>query len=555
MQALPRYLTAFDTRQLPSEATGVLVIGSGVAGLRAAIAAAEHTDVLLLTKTVLPDSTTSHAQGGIAMAPGGPESMESHVRDTLDVACGLAHLEAVEFMASHAQASFEDLCQWGMRFDRRNGELDYAREGGHSVARILHADGDATGRELARTLIARLNNTPSMRVVENCFVVDLLTINDRCVGALVVDSSGARRIVSARETILATGGCGRLYRETTNPPEATGDGVALAFRAGAELQDMEMMQFHPTVLFVDGACRSLISEAVRGAGAHLVDAAGRRFMPAYHDRAELAPRDVVSRAIVAELARSGDDCVFLDIHALGGDAFRRRFPQISRSCEQYGVHVDAGRIPVRPAAHYMIGGVRVSLDGRATLAGLWACGEVASSGIHGANRLASNSLLEGLVFGACAGDTAGRLAKSEQRTSALSIVSQLDDMQPRQGIWTALTTDIQNSMWNHVGISRDGEHLQSVADEFRRRLETPMALALDGPESFEVANMLTTGWLMALSAHRRQESRGVHGRTDFPTTNDADWRRHIVVWRGMNGVEIRNVELPMEAGVSLSADA
>lgn len=546
MQTIARYLTAFDTRQLPVETTGVLVIGTGVAGLRAAIAAAEHADVLLMTKTQMPESTTSHAQGGIAIAPGGSASTESHVRDTLDVACGLAHPDAVDFMATHARASFEDLCNWGMHFDRRNGELDYAREGGHSAARILHADGDATGRELARTLIAKLRCTSAIRVVENCFVVDLLTVDDRCVGALVVDASGVRRIVTARHTILATGGCGQLFRETTNPPEATGDGVALAFRAGAELRDMEMMQFHPTVLFVDGACRSLISEAVRGAGATLVDAAGRRFMPVYHERAELAPRDVVSRSIVAELAKTGAACVYLDIGAIGGDAFRRRFPQISKTCSHFGVDLEAGRIPVRPAAHYMIGGIRVDLDGHSSVPGLSACGEVASSGIHGANRLASNSLLEGLVFGARAGDAAGRLARAQVGASALSIETHIKDSEPRQGIWTALTADIRETMWNCVGISRDGERLQSVAADIRDLLGDPMALALDGPEAFEVANLLTTGWLMALSALRRTESRGVHYRTDFPAIDDANWRRHIVVRRRDNGVEFRDVDLPLE---------
>ncbi|MCB9853543.1 MAG: L-aspartate oxidase [Phycisphaerales bacterium] len=544
MQTIPRYLTAFDTAQLPADMASVVVIGSGVAGLRAAIAAAEHGDVLLLTKTVLPDSTTSHAQGGIAIAPGGEASRESHVRDTLDVACGLAHPDVVEFMARHAHESFQDLCDWGMRFDRRNGELDYAREGGHSHARILHADGDATGRELARTLIAALRATPNIRVVENCFAVDLLTAGDRCVGALVVDAAGALRTVIAKQTILATGGCGQLFRETTNPPEATGDGVALAFRAGAELQDMEMMQFHPTVLFVNGACRSLISEAVRGAGATLVDAAGRRFMPEYHERAELAPRDVVSRAILAELAKTNSDCVYLDIRGIGGDAFHRRFPQISKSCEHFGIDLDTARIPVRPAAHYMIGGIRVDLDGQSTLEGLLACGEVSSSGIHGANRLASNSLLEGLVFGARSGDVAGRIARAERDAKSLSIVSRATESPPREGIWTALTAEIQETMWDCVGISRDAAGLKYVAAKFGELLGDPMALALDGPEAFEVANLLTTGWLMAQSAERREESRGVHYRVDFPATDDARWRRHIVVRRSERGVEFREVDLP-----------
>lgn len=538
----PRYLVAFNTDQLPAETTDVLVVGSGVAGIRAALAAAAHANVTLVTKATLPDSTTSHAQGGIAIAPAGPEATTSHVRDTLDVACGLAHPEAVEFMASQAQASFLDLCNWGMNFDRRNGELDYAREGGHSHARILHADGDATGRELARTLIAQLRRTPSIDVEENCFVVDLLTGDGRCIGAILADERGDRRVLWARQTILATGGCGRIFRESTNPAESTGDGVALAFRTGAELQDMEMMQFHPTVLYVNGACKSLISEAVRGAGAKLRDAQGNRFMPAYHERGELAPRDAVSRAILAQLEKTNTACVYLDIRDIGIDAFRRRFPHISQSCDELGIDVAGGLLPVRPAAHYMVGGIRVDLDGRSTLHGLFACGEVASSGIHGANRLASNSLLEGLVFGARAGAVAGKLAKCGMADRGAPIRSGgFRRAADRTVDWRELRAWIQEAMWSRAGITRNGTTLHRLIEEIEGNLRDLASGTADSREAFEGWNLMTTAWLLAVSAARRAESRGVHFRSDFPTADDANWRCHIVMRRTDAGVEVRQM--------------
>lgn len=543
MVEFPRYLVAFDSNRSPCDATDVLVVGSGVAGIRAALAAAEHARVTLVTKATLPDSTTSHAQGGIAIAPAGPDARVSHVRDTMDVACGLAHPDSVNYMASQAQASFEDLCNWGMNFDRRNGQLDYAREGGHSHARILHADGDATGRELARTLIEQLHRTPAIRVVENCFVIDLLTSGNRCAGALMATEAGEHQTIRARETILATGGCGRIFRETTNPPEATGDGVALAFRAGAELQDMEMMQFHPTVLYVDGACKSLISEAVRGAGAKLVDAQGHRFMPDYHESAELAPRDAVSRAILAQLAKTNTACVYLDIREMGVEAFRGRFPHISQSCDHFGVDLDAGLLPVRPAAHYMVGGIRVDLDGRSTLPGLLACGEVASSGIHGANRLASNSLLEGLVFGARAGQHAGLLAKESENApaSSASIANQRAGASGRPIDWAGLRDWLQNAMWDRAGITRDGTTLHALITDLESHIRNLTGGPTDGRDAFESWNLLTTAWLMAVSAAQRTESRGVHYRSDFPAIDDANWRCHIVMRRTDVGMDVRQV--------------
>ncbi len=538
MNGIPQYLIPFDTGKLPIERARVLVIGSGVAGVRAALAAAEFGDVLLVTKAELPESATRHAQGGIAIAPAEKDATASHIRDTMNVACGLAHADAVDVMATCAHETFDDLCKWGMRFDKRNGELEYAREGGHSHARILHADGDATGRELARTLIEQLRRTASIRVIENRFVIDLLTDAGACVGALTMDPSGALSVIQAPRTILATGGCGRLFRETTNPPESTGDGVALAFRAGADIQDMEMMQFHPTVLYVGGACRSLISEAVRGAGAKLVDARDRRFMSDYDERAELAPRDCVSRAILAELEASGDACVYLDIREIGALAFRDRFPQISRSCDQYGVDLEAGRIPVRPAAHYMIGGVRVDLDGRTNVAGLFACGEVASNGIHGANRLASNSLLEGLVFGARAGESAGRAAAETPRhaplrivhTAANSVVAMMDESDALESL--------REIMWRNVGISRSAASLDEALNRIEAQLAHLASARLDQPAAFEFVNLIMTGWLMVRSAALRTESRGVHFRIDYPERDDAQWRRHIVIRRHADGVGV-----------------
>ena len=398
-----RYLIPFKAARLPQQFTDVLVIGGGVAGLRAAIAAADDgADVLILTKDTIDQSNTWYAQGGIAAVLQPADSYQSHVDDTEKGGAGLCDHQAVEVVIKEGPERVLELLEWGANFDKKAGNahgLAFTREGGHSFARILHAFGDATGKELAQTLIRTVRTREQIRVSENSFVIDLVTDNHRCLGVLAL-IDGSVQLLWAKQTIIASGGAGQLYRESTNPKIATADGHAMAYRAGATLQDMEMVQFHPTTLYIAGSSRALITEAVRGEGAFLVDRYGKRFMSSYHEMAELAPRDVVSRAIVEQIRKTHYTHVYLDVRHLPGQQFRERFPQLAHLTDEFGIDVTRELIPIHPAAHYMIGGVDANLVGRTSLKGLYAIGEAGCSGLHGANRLGSNSLLEGLAFGA-----------------------------------------------------------------------------------------------------------------------------------------------------------
>jgi L-aspartate oxidase len=404
-----RYIASFNSRNLPQMFTDCLVIGSGVAGIRAAIEASAFGMVSLVTKLGMFESNTTYAQGGVAVVLEADEedTPDLHIADTLKVGCGLNDIEAVKTVITEGQTCVKELIGWGAIFDSEAGELDFGREAGHSASRIIHAQGDATGKEIIRALYAHAQKCPNVTFHENYYVIDLLTENNRCLGALVYHDVIGLQILWAKQTILASGGCGRIFQETTNPEIATGDGIAMAWRAGAVMQDMEMIQFHPTTLYIAGASRALISEAVRGEGAYLVDKNGFRFMPEYHPDAELAPRDVVSRAIISQMEKTGSRFVFLDVRHIPYDTFAKRFPYITQLCESFDIDVSRQLIPVRPSAHYMMGGVKADLQARTNITGLYACGETACSGLHGANRLASNSLLEGLVFGRIAGQNAG----------------------------------------------------------------------------------------------------------------------------------------------------
>jgi L-aspartate oxidase len=361
----------------------------------------------------MEQSNSAYAQGGIASVIDPDDNFASHVDDTLVAGANLCDRDVVEMVVSEAPRHIRQLIEWGTNFDKEHGELMLGREGGHSHRRIVHALGDATGHEVMRAIIERVRSKVDAQIWPNTFTIDLLTHEGRCRGALVWNARHGRTFIWAKQTILCTGGAGQIYRETTNPEVATGDGHALAYRAGAELRDMEFMQFHPTVLYIAGGSRSLITEAMRGEGARLIDATGRRFMPDYDERAELAPRDVVSQAIVAQMEKTRQPSVFLDLSHLEAERVRKRFPGIARTCAEFGIDIATDPIPVRPGAHYMVGGVTVDHQGRSTVPGLWAAGEVTSSGLHGANRLASNSLLEGLVYGAHAGAGASALALEE----------------------------------------------------------------------------------------------------------------------------------------------
>src|SRR5215831_4086188 len=393
-----RYLVRFGPKQTKHLFTDLLVIGGGIAGLRAALAAPPPLAVLVITKDRVQQSNSAYAQGGIAAVRSPEDRFENHIEDTLTAGAGLCDRAVVEKVVREAPQQIDDLIACGARFDAEAGI-----EGGHSYHRIVHALGDATGFEVMRALIERAQKTPNLTLWDRTFTIDLLTHEGKCVGALVHRRHHGKLLVWAKQTILASGGAGMVYRETTNPPVATGDGMAAAYRAGAELRDMEFMQFHPTVLYVAGSSRFLISEAVRGEGAYLRDKNGRRFMPEEDPRAELAPRDVVAQAIFRCMERTQHPNVYLDLAHLDPARVHLRFPGIEKVCRGFGLDITHDPIPVRPGAHYMVGGVTVDDRGRTTLPGLWAAGEVSSSGLHGANRLASNSLLEGLVFGASCG--------------------------------------------------------------------------------------------------------------------------------------------------------
>lgn len=374
----PRYLIVFEPKRIAHRFTDVLVLGSGLAGLRAALAVPPSQQVLLATKEEARQSNSNYAQGGIAAVWDPEDRFESHSHDTLDAGKGLCDPAVVDLVVREAPARVRELIDWGASFDQRDGKYALTLEGGHSFNRVLHALGDATGREVIRAVLERTRRQPNILVYEDTFIIDLLTVDGRCVGALTWSKPAGVQAVWAKQTVLATGGCGQLYRETTNPPVATGDGMAMAYRAGAQLQDMEFMQFHPTVLYVAGTSRFLISEAVRGEGAYLRDCNGERFMPQYNHQAELAPRDIVAKAIVSQMNKTQHPCVYLDLSHLDAESMRRRFPGITAACAQCGLDFARDRIPVRPGAHYMVGGVRTDMQGRTTLAGLWACGEVST---------------------------------------------------------------------------------------------------------------------------------------------------------------------------------
>src|SRR5712692_9135549 len=405
-----RYLIPFGPKHTQHRFTDILVIGAGIAGLRAALEVPRGLDVLVVTKDAVQQSNSTYAQGGIAGVMSPEDRFENHIEDTLTAGAGLCDRAIVELVVREAPRQITDLVRWGTHFDEEDGQLALTREGGHSHRRIVHALGDATGHEVMRAIIDRARQTPHLTLWDQTFTVDLLTHEGSCVGAVLDRPGQGLLLVWAKQTILSSGGAGLVYRETTNPPVATGDGMAAAYRAAAELRDMEFMQFHPTVLYVAGSSRYLISEAVRGEGAFLRDKQGVRFMLTVDERAELAPRDVVAQAIFRCMASTQHPNVYLDLSHLDPERVRQRFPGIDRVCRSFGLDIARDPIPVRPGAHYMIGGVTVDPQGRTTLPGLWAAGEVSSSGLHGANRLASNSLLEGLVFGASCGRGAAEAA-------------------------------------------------------------------------------------------------------------------------------------------------
>lgn len=536
---IPRYLVPLRTTRGTHYFTDLLVIGGGLAGLRAANAAHRHQHVLVVTKDELSESNSHYAQGGIAGVLAPEDRFEDHVADTLAAGGHLCEPDVVDMVVREAPARIEELIAWGTRFDQLGGTLALGREGGHSRQRIVHALGDATGKEVMRAVMQRTRQMPNIEIWERTFTIDLLTQDGRCHGAVIRRQGDAPLLVWAKQTILATGGCGQVYRESTNPPVATGDGFAAAYRAGVELRDMEFCQFHPTVLYIAGASRHLITEAIRGEGAHLLDHDGNRFMPDHDPRAELAPRDVVSQAIMRQMAASAHSCVYLSLAHLPEDLVRSRFPGIAAACAKFDIDITRDRIPVRPGAHYMIGGVSVDSQGQTSMPGLWAAGEVTSSGLHGANRLASNSLLEGLVYGAHAGEGACRAAAEMPDTYRALRIEQ-PEVAPGAEVDVAdVRASLKSLVGRLVGVERSGEGLREAVAGIDSFCTYVMRRQFSSVPGWELQNMLCAARMMSRAALVREESRGVHYRRDHPLADDQQWRRHLTIRLDRDGGQPR----------------
>jgi L-aspartate oxidase len=527
--ATQRYLVEFHAREIPHQFADVVVVGTGVAGLRAAIEASRHCNVLILSKQLCEETATAYAQGGIAAVLDAADSVDQHVEDTINAGCGLCNPAIVRAIVTAGPERIRELLQWGAHFDEDGGHLAFTREGGHSRARILHADGDSTGLELMTTLIRTARSQPGITWRDNCFAIDLITEDDTCLGVLAHDHKGLF-IARSHKVILAAGGCGRVYRETTNPPIATGDGIAMAYRAGADVENVEFMQFHPTTLYLAGASRALISEAVRGEGGRLVNKHGRAFMKDYSTAGDLAPRDVVSRAILQEMDKTGDTNVYLDLSHLDPEYVYRRFPRVRKLCEACSLDISRHPIPVRPSAHYMMGGVKTDANGRTNVKNLYAAGEAACTGFHGANRLGSNSLLEGIVMGCHTGALAGETAS--RRKTPLRPVA-IDNAGLSATVGELDLADVENSlrslMWRMGGIVRSGKVLESAIERVRFWQSYVLTRQFFTSGAWELQNMLTVAELILRAALMREESRGVHYRQDFPETNDKKWKRTIVL--------------------------
>jgi L-aspartate oxidase len=514
------------------------VVGSGVAGVRAAIELSQAGSVLVLAKSDLSESATAYAQGGIAVALSDEDEIGLHEQDTINAGDGLCNAEAVALLVEEGPKYITQLIEWGTEFDRSGTKLAFTREAAHSRSRILHAHGDSTGREISRALLARAHGIPHLHLRPHAFTTELILQSGRTVGVRFIDENdGSQHELRAGAVLLATGGLGQLFRETTNPEVATGDGMAIAYEAGAVLSDMEFVQFHPTALAIKGAPRFLLSEALRGEGGILRNVNLERFMKRYHEAQELAPRDVVARAITTEMIKTNSQQVYLDMTAKPKEFLEKRFPRIFATCAGYGLDLASDMAPVSPAAHFMMGGVKTDLWGRTSVPGLYAAGETAATGVHGANRLASNSLLEGLVFGARAGDAMMKDAPGSKKNAghlpgslAPKTWNQAEGKSGTAKSKPAPSETLQSLrevMWKRVGILRGGKELK-VAIESLKAMAVPQS-EKNGRADHELKNLHALGLLIARSALAREESRGSHYRSDFPYRDDDDFQKHSVI--------------------------
>lgn len=531
-----RYLVDFDLNKIEYEFCDVIIIGSGIAGAYTALQLPLHYSISILTKESMDISNSSLAQGGIAVSLDKEDSPELHYKDTIYTGVGLCNEESVRVLVNEAVQNIKQLCNYGVNFDKKSSdELALTREGAHSKNRIIHS-GDSTGKEVCDKLISNIRARENIYINEKVFVLDILVEDNTCKGVLVFDEKTSEyKAIFSNVVICASGGYGQLYNNTTNPDIITGDGVALAYRAGIELMDLEFVQFHPTVLFHPKSMNFLISEAVRGEGALLKNINGERFMPKYHELNELAPRDVVSRSIFNEMKNTNSECVYLDITFKEKEYLTKRFPNIYKTCMELGIDMSKDYIPVAPAQHYSMGGIRTDMFGRTSIKGFYSCGESACNGVHGANRLASNSLLEGLVFGNKINEDISDILKdsnirdinkvSEWISNSASLEP---DRQYKDFSRENIKNEIRNIMTKYVGIVREEEGLKYALEKLNEYKELIYDLKNGTIDDFELQNMILLSTLVIQSALEREESRGAHFRSDFNKTDDINWRRNII---------------------------